>query len=463
MTSLNTVFYHKNCFDGLISAFSVWKKFLNEEIEYIGCSYDNQNEIVDIENYYKDKNILLCDFNFNLENTKKILNLCKTFIILDHHKTTLENFNSINSFFNEKNTNFDINSEFEIGKNFLIFDMDRSGAMITWQFFFKNQPIPNLIKYIQDRDLWKFQYKETEPLNLYLSETSIPIKSKEDLVLNFSNLNNLLDEEILKQKISIGETFVETRKYIMNKILENCTFFKKQEILGKKLNVAYINCPYFKSELGSICFDFFKFPEGISEEQKIDFVCIWNYAFSRNKTFYSLRSRGEDVSLIAKKYNGGGHQRASGLEIKGYCPILIPQEELVDIDLINDNLFNKFSTENINKYSEHIDQPHYDYKLFDKKISKSCEYYQNFIDKAVKHGTRVIFNGKNSILINLDIFKKDISQKIFSICEKEVDPIRQVVFYYFKQNKTHFKIYQEDGVVYQLHDLDNLNIIFEDQ
>ena len=40
-----------------------------------------------------------------------------------------------------------------MGLRGVLFDMNRSGAMISWEYFHLERPIPDLFRYIQDRDL----------------------------------------------------------------------------------------------------------------------------------------------------------------------------------------------------------------------------------------------------------------------------------------------------------------------
>jgi len=61
-------------------------------------------------------------------------------LILDHHKTAMEDLQGFEG---------------------AVFDMERSGAMITWNHFFPNLEAPRLIDHIQDRDLWQFKIPRT--------------------------------------------------------------------------------------------------------------------------------------------------------------------------------------------------------------------------------------------------------------------------------------------------------------
>ena len=50
-----------------------------------------------------------------------------------------------------------------------IFDMERSGAGLTWDYFYPGRPRPWLIDYVEDRDLWRFKIEDAEVVNAYIS------------------------------------------------------------------------------------------------------------------------------------------------------------------------------------------------------------------------------------------------------------------------------------------------------
>ena len=39
--------------------------------------------------------------------------------------------------------------------------MNQSGAMLAWKFFFPEQAVPDLIRFVQDRDLWNWAFPES--------------------------------------------------------------------------------------------------------------------------------------------------------------------------------------------------------------------------------------------------------------------------------------------------------------
>jgi uncharacterized protein len=73
--------------------------------------------------------------------TKELIQKVKYhLIVIDHHKSAMIELHDIS------NTHF---------------DMTKSGAMLSWEFFHPGKEPPKFIRYIQDRDLWKWELEYT--------------------------------------------------------------------------------------------------------------------------------------------------------------------------------------------------------------------------------------------------------------------------------------------------------------
>jgi hypothetical protein len=54
-----------------------------------------------------------------------------------------------------------------------MFDMEKSGCLLTWEWFFKNRQPPQALLAVNDRDLWKFELPWTR--EIFLALTSYPL------------------------------------------------------------------------------------------------------------------------------------------------------------------------------------------------------------------------------------------------------------------------------------------------
>ncbi len=277
---IDYVIYHDPCADGMGAACVAWKylstKFPNRTVTYCPMTYKRKPP-EDISG----KNVLLCDVTFDPGFMKSMMASTNKLLILDHHKTA----------------EIDLH---DIPKKNKIFDMNRSGAMLAWNFFHPGDKPPLLIEYIQDRDIW------TKKLP-YINEYSAWFLSEP---LNFQVYDKYMNNDTL-----FLEMLLKIGKPCYNQIRRNINMACKHAvpkficIEGKYYFVAYLNSTTLISDIGNAL---------LKKLPYIDFSAIYHINDWSNSTKFSLRSSNKhvDVSKIAKILNGGGHRNASGLVIE---------------------------------------------------------------------------------------------------------------------------------------------------
>jgi nanoRNase/pAp phosphatase (c-di-AMP/oligoRNAs hydrolase) len=263
------VLYHAHCTDGFGAAFAAWKRF-GDNAKYLPVSYANP-----LPNMKNAKAVYILDFSYDKQTLLELKKKADV-VVLDHHKTA------------EKDLQ---------GLSFAQFDMERSGAMMAWEYFHPEKEVPLMIQYIQDRDLWKFDLKLSKEFHLGIS--SIPqvfevwdVASVDDLTRSGS--------AILSYQSSLVERIASAS------VVESLDSLYGHP-LGRSYNVVSVNSGVLESEVGDALLH--KFPDA-------HFALIW-YRTKEGKTKVSLRSeKGKtDVSEIAKFFSGGGHPSASGFVV----------------------------------------------------------------------------------------------------------------------------------------------------
>jgi uncharacterized protein len=124
------VLYHAACRDGFAAAWAIWRRFPGSEFVPVAYGSDPPDVV--------DRDVVIADFSYARPVMERIADQCASLLVLDHHQTAeaaLKNFAH--------------------PKARVVFDMNRSGAGITWDHFFPGQPRPWLIDYVEDRDLWR--------------------------------------------------------------------------------------------------------------------------------------------------------------------------------------------------------------------------------------------------------------------------------------------------------------------
>lgn len=260
------VYYHANCNDGFAAATVVYKKFKTDQIKYIPIQYGTDVEPSHVKDY-----ILFVDFCPSIENIKMLLSKGHEVEIIDHHKTAKDNIEEMGD---------------KPGLR-VTFNMNKCGALLTWERFFPGQSKPPLLKYINDRDMWEKKYEESDTLAGYL-------QASEKL---FEQWDHWMDYPPIKEALQI-----ESYKNALVKQLVEKAYDQKVGVY----NVKMVNTPLFQSDVCAMLLD---------QNPSIPFsLCAFHTGDQR---VVSIRSRGDfDVSEIAKKFGGGGHPAASGFKVK---------------------------------------------------------------------------------------------------------------------------------------------------
>lgn len=260
------VIYHGNCADGFGAAWAA-RKLLGDAADYVPGVY--QNPPPDC----RGKRVYLVDFSYKRPVMESIIDQAIGVTVLDHHKTAEEDLRSL------------LSDKLIDG----VFDMEKSGAMITWEWFNPHIAPPKLLEHIQDRDLWRFNLTGTREIQAAVF--SYPY--------DFAVWDDLMERDTIDL---YREGIAIERKHFkdINELVGVVT--RRMRIGGHDVPMA--NLPYtLTSDAGH------KLAEGEPFAG-----CYWDTPGGR---VFSLRSRddGLDVSEIAKQYGGGGHKNASGFRV----------------------------------------------------------------------------------------------------------------------------------------------------
>lgn len=280
------VLYHSRCYDGFGAAWAAWNVF-GDDATYLSVSY-SKKEVPDIE---PNSQVYIVDFSYPKEI---LLELSKTrrVVVLDHHKTAEADLRGLPS--------IDTPQWDKDGNGVaVLFNMDKSGALITWEYFHGKDSIPWLIKYISDRDLWKFEYEETKIIHEYLKSVSFNFE-------NWTDISRSLDDQTgtgFLKILAAGEAVLNANSKTTKSICE-----RTRVVNFEGYKVGVVNATSNWSEVGNY----------VMENFDVDFAISYG-DIETGDTLYSLRSNERtdvDVSTIAKKYGGGGHKYAAGFKTK---------------------------------------------------------------------------------------------------------------------------------------------------
>lgn len=282
--------YHADCPDGFAAALALWLIY-EDEIEYYPGEYQSAPPDV------TDADVIMVDFSYKRDVLFDILDAAHTVLILDHHKSAAENLDGLLSGDDIAQVRKDWDRARRVSgvKLHGVFDMEKSGARLAWDFFHPGRRIPKLIYHIEDRDLWRFNLEGTAEINAYAM--SFPFE--------FEAWHGIAQEmEIpggMANAVREGTALLRGQMQNIHNMLPYVT--RNMVIGGHDVPVA--NLPHFMaSDAASI----------LAQDNAFGATYYDGPAGRR----FSLRSRGDDaidVCKIAQAYGGGGHRNAAGFTV----------------------------------------------------------------------------------------------------------------------------------------------------
>jgi oligoribonuclease NrnB/cAMP/cGMP phosphodiesterase (DHH superfamily) len=236
----------------------------------------------------------MVDFSLRTrEQNDQINAIAKSFRILDHHKSAKEVLE---------------------GAPYAVFDMNRSGAGITWDYLFGSLSScqrPWWVNYVEDRDLWKFSLAMSKEVNAYIMT----------FAYNEESWTKMTKVEFLEAASAGEHVLLQVEKYVREAV-KMAQFGTLNIGNARTYTVAVVNVPYLNtSEVG----------DALSRSKDIGLG--W-FERADGVIQFSARSHGDvDVSEVAKVFGGGGHRNAAGFQLP-----LKAGRDLIDTILGRNNL-----------------------------------------------------------------------------------------------------------------------------
>jgi oligoribonuclease NrnB/cAMP/cGMP phosphodiesterase (DHH superfamily) len=274
--------YHHNDLDGRCAAAIVLRAHPACKTREI-CYKDTPDFEKEVE---QGEIVFIVDFSFKPEQMEQLFKRTSPLNIhwIDHHKTA---------------QSYDYS--FPASKLPGVRDFStpgKSGCELAWEYFFEGKPLPEAVRLIGDYDTWRFETKKQTEFfyeGMKLLETA-PKNHVWDTLLCF-----LAEDE--EATTSVPQIMLNGRiaiKYRDNFCANYRQFFGWETIFeGHKcyvVNLYMIGIPGFGEKF---------------DQYDICIACV----YQAGKWTVSLYSKSVDVSIIAKKYGGGGHVGAAGFVV----------------------------------------------------------------------------------------------------------------------------------------------------
>jgi oligoribonuclease NrnB/cAMP/cGMP phosphodiesterase (DHH superfamily) len=263
MRPIITVIHHNDP-DGIGAAWCISKKYSEtHDIEYFPIGYGAPVPNINLD---AEKTFIL-DFSFSPEECDSINESVNKLILIDHHITAANKLKD---------------------KDYALVDTSKAGCALTWEFCFPGKELPQVLKYIQDRDMWWFRLPNSRQINAYIQNIDLSFveiscfdagKAAEIGYHLVNMVNKQIDQDMKRSKI--------TRFYGFDVPMVNAT--QNISDLGERMN------KFYKDSLFSVSY----------------------MSLEDGSLKFSLRSDNKfDVAEFAKQFGGGGHKNAAGFVLK---------------------------------------------------------------------------------------------------------------------------------------------------
>lgn len=271
MNQNELIIYHGNCPDGFTAAWVAHRALRHStgrDAELFKGSYgdDPPYELA------KGRIVYVVDFSYPRAKLLRLRASAAALVVLDHHKTAQADLEGLD--------------------DFCEFDMNRSGAGLTWDHFHQGSPRPWLVSYVEDRDLWRFALPNSEQLSLRIRLTPHDLDAYDALAAQ-------REEDVLAEaegaKIYLDHYVQDALRnsYVLENVYE-----------GEAVRCVNVSYTGISDVLHGALAD------GATR------VALGWHVSAGGGIACSLRSTKDyDCSRMAKCYGGGGHAQASGFRL----------------------------------------------------------------------------------------------------------------------------------------------------
>ncbi len=288
------VLYHASCWDGFCCAWLMSKAFPDAELVPVQYGTDPPE--------LNGRDVYIVDFSYKREIMRDIMSRANRVVILDHHATAEKELAGLCDEFcmrpdliaNPPGSHLP----------YIRFDMDKSGARLTWEYLYGFKMLPDdwlttnrsgyslgvapwLVDYTEDRDLWRHALPQSRAINAALRSYPLDLR-------HWDSMSRQPPMRFAEE----GTTILRRERQIIDEHKRHA-----RPIRMRGHDILAVNATVLFSEIAG------ELAEGRP------FGACW-FERSDRKIQWSLRSTqdGLDVSEIARYFGGGGHKHAAGFE-----------------------------------------------------------------------------------------------------------------------------------------------------
>lgn len=341
-----------DCPDGIAAAWVALRKYPTADL--VGCTYQS-----DLPKVNDGDLLIIVDFSFELEVLNQWRDRGCQIILIDHHKTLVDKvhehtivtlkqllvdylesyqeslivatdvhilrdfiaFAKLTNIWTDILNNRDIDNYLErfcsvasvnqLFKYFsdgdLNFDISKCGAVLTWEYFFSDEPVPAFLLYVQDRDLWQWLQPKSKEINEAFGHIRHG-QTRNQIISEMTRLSSFSQKDLMYHFETLGQMLLAPKRERSQLLANNAHWVNAW---GYRFLAAPLDShdAFYYNEVMEILY---------TENPESPFVCT--YINLGNEYKLSFRSRQKydnfDVSKLARSLDGGGHENAAGAKLK---------------------------------------------------------------------------------------------------------------------------------------------------
>lgn len=267
--------FHAGCPDGFGAAWAVWKAW-GDEGRYIPRGHDDPLRPTDFE----DGLVAFVDIAPPPKQLANLGQAAAQLVVLDHHVSSRDRIEARVE---------DVRDLAHAG-HLLHFDLNHSGAVLAWQHFHPDAPVPPLLQYVEDQDLWNWKLPHTREVNAAISATPRTFLDWDRLAA--ASVDDLATE---------GAPIVRSWQIEVERALQGA-----HPIALGPHRIEAVNARELRSLIG----------HELATRSRFGVPCGAVYRLTGRRVDVSVYSVDDfDVAALASQEGGGGHRSAAGFSV----------------------------------------------------------------------------------------------------------------------------------------------------
>ncbi|GAB4213433.1 MAG: hypothetical protein Fur007_07590 [Rhodoferax sp.] len=268
------IIYHgPRCADGFGAALAAWL-FYGDRAQYLPLDH-GQIDTLDALPPLAGRAVYVLDFSLPAPLLHGMAAQAQHLVLLDHHRSAADALQGV-----------------EIPNASLLFDLNQSGAVLAWRYFWPDRPVPELLRCVQDRDLWRWQLPDSAD---FLAALDVQPQS-------FERWQQLMTLSPTEQQafLAQGQAMRIQFDHLCQGLARAAAPIAFNGVRGLMANAPGV----FHSQLGDLL-----------SRQSGSFALLWTVD-EHGRVKCGLRSQpGFDCIPLAQSLDGGGHPQACGFRL----------------------------------------------------------------------------------------------------------------------------------------------------